>query len=254
MARHAHLSWPTSPHGRGGGLRTSPELLFWQHPCTYKKPQFVTHARANPPLAQPFNPPITLRDPNSLVTVDNLLMKSRQRGLTLVELLTALSILAVLTALAAPSVNNWRTGARLTVYSNELETSLAYAKSEALQRGIRVTMCKSSNPTASNPACATTGSWTQGWVVFADNVQIAGNVAGVIDGDDTVLKIGAALPEVAITATNFTNWISYLPTGLTRVNSGPPSGSFNLCMPNNNGTQIVVNSVGRTRSARATCP
>ncbi len=229
-------------------------MLLWQHPCTDSCAHFVTYVHTSPPLAQRYRPPINLRDSLFLVNIDNLVMKSAQRGLTLVELLTALSILAVLTALAAPSVNNWRTGARLTVYSNELATSLAYAKSEALKRGIRVTMCKSANSTAATPACSATGSWAQGWVVFTDNFQIAGNVAGVMDGDDTVLKIGAAQPEVVITATNFTNWISYLSTGLIRVNSGTPSGSFKLCMPNNNGTEIFVNSVGRTRSARATCP
>lgn len=181
-------------------------------------------------------------------------MKLLQRGLTLVELLTALLILAILMALAAPSVNSWRTSARLTVFSNELATSLAYAKSEALTRGIRVTMCKSVSSTSNTPSCSATGSWSQGWIIFTDNTQIAGNVAGVIDGDDTVLKVGAPQPEVTITTTNFTEWVSYLPTGLIRVSSGPPSGSFKLCMPNNNGAEIFINSVGRIQSFRVTCP
>ena len=58
-----------------------------------------------------------------------------QRGLTLVELLTALVILSVLVSLAAPSFSRMLTEQRLRQATNELRISMVTARAEAIKRG-----------------------------------------------------------------------------------------------------------------------
>jgi type IV fimbrial biogenesis protein FimT len=177
------------------------------------------------------------------------------RGLTLVELMTVIAILAILMALAVP-VNAWLTNARLSSFTNQLSTALAYAKSESIRLGSRVTVCKSAAPSAAVPACTDdSGSWARGWIVFADNTHEAGNVAGTVDGTDTVMKIGEAMTEVTIAVgANFDDWVSFLPSGLSRGGGGLPGDTFTLCLPNKSGQTVAVNAVGRVQTARFTCP
>jgi type IV fimbrial biogenesis protein FimT len=177
------------------------------------------------------------------------------RGLTLVELMMVIAILAILMALAAP-VNSWMTSARLSSFTNQVSTALAYAKSESIRLGSRVTVCKSAAPTAATPACSDDdGSWARGWIVFADNTHETSNVAGTIDGTDMVLKVGDKMTEVIVTTgDNFDDWVSFLPSGLSRGGGGSQGGMFTLCLPNKSGSTISVNSIGRVQTARFTCP
>jgi type IV fimbrial biogenesis protein FimT len=61
-----------------------------------------------------------------------------QRGLTLVELMIALVIAALLAAAAAPNFGNFLTNARLREGGTLLQTELLMAQSEAIKRNGRV--------------------------------------------------------------------------------------------------------------------
>jgi type II secretion system protein H len=60
--------------------------------------------------------------------------RDRQRGFTLVELMTVIVIAGVLATLALPAFNDMLARRRLEGQANELVTDLSYAKSEAVQR------------------------------------------------------------------------------------------------------------------------
>jgi type IV fimbrial biogenesis protein FimT len=206
----------------------------------------------NSPIPMPF---LESSSPN-YVRVSRILRikKNTERGITLVELLTGIAILAILMALAIPS-NEWLKRARLSTFSNQLTTSLAFAKSEAMRLGIRVTVCRSAAPTAAAPACGGAGNWGAGWIIFADNTHIAGNAAGTIDGIDTVLKVGERLNEVtATTGDNYADWVAFLPSGLSRGGGGAGNDTFTLCLPNKSGIAVAVNAIGRIQSSSLTCP
>ncbi len=111
------------------------------------------------------------------------------RGFTLVELLVTLAIGAILLAIAIPGYAFLINASRLTAVTNDLVSALHLARSEAIKRGMRVTVCKTSNATAATPACDTTASWQQGWLVFAD-----GGTRGVIDSGDTLLWVQDRAP------------------------------------------------------------
>lgn len=87
----------------------------------------------------------------------------RARGVTLIELLSALTIMAILTTLAVPSMAEMRMNAERTAAVNGFFHALFLARSEAIKRGSVVSLCKS----ADGVTClGTHGRWSQGWIVF----------------------------------------------------------------------------------------
>ena len=105
----------------------------------------------------------------------------KQHGVTLIELMVTISVLAVLTALAAPSftplIERWRVRGAV----EDLQTTLYHARSEAIKRGGDVTIT------------AIDDDWSKGWTVEDANdeeVQNTGERTGVsisIAGDVTKL-------------------------------------------------------------------
>ncbi len=85
-------------------------------------------------------------------------------GFTMVELLTAIAVLAVLLALAVPNFNDATLSARLHGFANSLVASAQIARSEAIKRNSNITLCASANGTTCAPAGAV--GWEQGWIVL----------------------------------------------------------------------------------------
>ena len=88
-----------------------------------------------------------------------------QSGFTLVELMVVLSIAVFLITSAIPSFQSFIQNNRMSSTTHGFVTSLNLARSEAVKRGIQVTMCKTNN----SSTCVSTGGWEQGWIVFVDN-------------------------------------------------------------------------------------
>jgi type IV fimbrial biogenesis protein FimT len=87
---------------------------------------------------------------------------TNQRGFTMMELLIAIAILAIVTTAALPSFTQVIQNNRLSSQTNELVTAMQYARSEALKRSLGVTVCSSSD----GAECG--GDWNEGWIVIAD--------------------------------------------------------------------------------------
>ena len=158
------------------------------------------------------------------------------KGFSLLELMITLSVAAILASVAAPAYQSTMTQSRLTAQANELMTSLYYARSEAVKRGMRVTIC-----TSNDAATCTNGSgWENGWLIFSD-----GGVAGSVDGADEVLRVFPALPGSTLGGGhNFNNWLSYQPSGRSQGSNGLSNGTFSLCNHNQART-ITLNNAGR---------
>ena len=129
--------------------------------------------------------------------------KQHSNGFTLMELMVTLAIATILTTVAVPGFNGLIKKNRIAGYTNNLVTSLAMARSEAVKRNAQVSLCASNNGTN----CTNT-SFDQGWIVFTDK-----NTAGTVDGTDTILRVQQATPGLSFTITG-NALVQYRSTGI----------------------------------------
>ena len=100
------------------------------------------------------------------------------KGFTLIELMVTISVLAILLTIAVPSFQTFVLNNRITGQANDMMTALNYARSEAIKRGLPVSMSSNSG----------TADWSTGWFVFSDP---SGN--GIVDAGDITLRVWPAL-------------------------------------------------------------
>lgn len=169
------------------------------------------------------------------------------RGFTLIELLVTLAVAAILLTVAIPNYQTFILNSRMSSKSNDLLGALQLARSEAVKRNSRVSVCKSTGG-----ACVAGGTWAQGWMVFVD-----GGVAGTLDGTDQSIQIYPALTgTMTLSATvNASNFISYLPTGMPNLAVGT-TATLTLCpgVAGANGRDVQIVAAGRASIVNAVCP
>lgn len=90
----------------------------------------------------------------------------KSAGTTLMELLTTLSIVAVLATLMAPSIRTLQLDGRRTVAVNGFLHGLFLARSEAIKRSMVVSVCRSGDGLRCNYGAA---DWSVGWIVFVNS-------------------------------------------------------------------------------------
>lgn len=167
-------------------------------------------------------------------------------GFTLIELMITLVVVIILAAIAAPSFNAMIRENRLTTQANNLLGTLQLAKSEAIRRGVQVTMIPESN---------TPGVWHQGWRVFTDwnrNETFNGDANATdcsVEGQDCYLLFQESIGNnLSINSGEYDDWIAFSPSGEVLVKGGGlPIGNFTICTPDTNGRRIVINNAGRMR-------
>ena len=172
-----------------------------------------------------------------------------RRGFTLVELLVVLAVGSILLAIAVPGYAFFVHSGRLAAVTNSLVSALQLARSEAIKRGVRITVCKTSNPGASLPACDYTAGWHQGWLVFKDE-----GTRGVLDPQDELLHIQQAVVSNGLTVatTNFSSYVSYLPNGMSQGPNYLGNGTFKLCLEHSE-RSVILSMTGRIRLASGSC-
>jgi type IV fimbrial biogenesis protein FimT len=170
-----------------------------------------------------------------------------QRGVTLIELLVAVAVMAILLPIGASSLGEAVTSMRLTSAANLLLSQIHYARSEAIKRNSRVVLCKSSN----GGTCAAAGGWEQGWISFHDI-----NNNGAREASEALIQSEAPLAgNLKFTGNqNVASYLSFAPSGATRlVGGGFQAGTLTLCRQSNEageGRQLILNAVGRPRIQR----
>ncbi|HLL19481.1 MAG TPA: GspH/FimT family pseudopilin [Rubrivivax sp.] len=91
--------------------------------------------------------------------------RGADRGFTLVELMTAVSVLTVLAAVAAPNLRSFSAAQSVKALAGDLTSDLMLARSEALKRNAFVTVTPSGT------------DWLAGWTVNAGTTQLGGRGA-----------------------------------------------------------------------------
>jgi len=171
-------------------------------------------------------------------------MDQRSGGFTLPEMLLALTLLSLLLALAAPPLGDLVARNRTQSAAHSLMTSLFLARTEAVKRNRRTTLCKS----ADGLACTADGDWSQGWLVFVDPAGFGG-----LDAGEPLLHTqGPLRGGVTLRNANAANWYAYRPDGSAASSGGLVTGTFRICPRDGDGQlayRVITNITGRPRLA-----
>jgi type IV fimbrial biogenesis protein FimT len=178
-------------------------------------------------------------------------LRSRQRGLSLHELLTSVSISGALATVAVGGIQPLLERQRLTADVNQLVSQLNLTRSDAVRRATPVTLCKS----ADGASCTPSSRWEQGWIVFVDKDEDL-----QVSGDEPVIRVqqslstGHTLELRAALGRN--DSVTYHPNGQSEKN-----GTFTLCGRHGAAKTVILNRIGRARVSertgsgdRPTCP
>lgn len=161
--------------------------------------------------------------------------KSSQ-GVSLLELLTAISVFAILGTLAMPGLSNLRHDSARTSAVNDFIHALFLARSEALTRGSMVSICKSTD----GKTCMNKNSdWNAGWMVFANTDR---DDPPVRDKDEPVLWTYAGWRDGHITS----NRLAY---SFRPIVQGVVNGTILFCDPRGgaHARAIIISHTGRPR-------
>ncbi|HDQ41680.1 MAG TPA: hypothetical protein ENN39_11730 [Desulfonatronum sp.] len=172
--------------------------------------------------------------------------EKRSSGLTFVEVMVVVAIALLLMIIATPYMAGMLRNAELSTQAHEFLSTLNYARSEAIKRHQRVTVCKS----VDGEECTTQGGWEQGWIVFVD----ADNTAQVQNRED-ILRVRGPLREGTSLSGNqpVRNYVSYVGNGSTQYVSGAfQAGTLTLCS-HQQGVQFILARAGRVRTQSTTC-
>jgi type IV fimbrial biogenesis protein FimT len=171
-------------------------------------------------------------------------------GFTLIEILTVITIVAILFALGVPSYQYVTNSNRISGEVNGLLGDMQYARSEAIKEGQTVTVCSSANSTTAAPTCSGTAAWQSGWIVFAD-----ANGNATVDAGETILRVQRAFPVGdTFNATPATNSVTFnregfamnLPPAVTiALHAVVPNASSTRCLRITIVGQLTTQSAGQ---------
>lgn len=153
--------------------------------------------------------------------------RSRASGFTLLELAITLAVLAILVAMAAPSIAGVIRANRVTAAANELLATFQGGRMQAMSRNARVVLCRSVN----GATCAgAPGNWDR-WVSFID-----ANNNDVTDAGEALLSTGSAPNGVVISASpaieGANGMLIIRPDGMARMPDRTLLvAAFSTCMP-----------------------
>ncbi len=167
-------------------------------------------------------------------------MDRHHRGFTLLELLVALTIAALLVTFGLPAFSASARHNCTVTSANTLLSVLTAARSEALKRDRPVTLCKSGD----GASCATASltGWDSGYLMYLDD-----DGDGRIDSGELLLQAEQPLSSCAAIlagSSSYTSALSYDPLGKASA-----LGNFRVIARSDSSYErrVVVSPTGRPR-------
>jgi type IV fimbrial biogenesis protein FimT len=163
--------------------------------------------------------------------------QQQQRGFSLIEMLTTISIVAILATVAIPNFDTMMKNTRRTQTVENFWHAIFLARSEAIKRNSVVALCKSSDGTQ----CDYKGNWSNGWIVFENRDN---DSPAQVDSDEPILRVYGATTQVAV-LTSKNNFI-FRPFAQTLVN-----GTVTFCdeRGSKEARAIIISHTGRPRQS-----
>jgi type IV fimbrial biogenesis protein FimT len=159
-------------------------------------------------------------------------------GITLVELITTLAIVAVLATMAAPSLRTLQLNGRRTAVVNGFLHTIFLARSEAIKRAQIVSVCRSSD----GRSCESGLDWSVGWIAFVNRNRDDPPERGI--GEELVARV-ASWPGGTIASNR--RAYSFRP-----ITQGVVSGTIVFCdaRGSTEARAIIISHTGRPRVDR----
>ncbi|MCP4412133.1 MAG: prepilin-type N-terminal cleavage/methylation domain-containing protein [Gammaproteobacteria bacterium] len=159
------------------------------------------------------------------------------KGITLLELIIVMAIIAVSITLATPSMKAFTVKNRIIVQVNTLAMAIRMARESAIMKNNVVTLCRSNN----KQQCS--GKWHDGMILFVDQ-----NKDRKFNSSDVLIAEFPQFPEGDIIFwRSFQNrqYLQMSPTGTTRYQNG----TFTYCPKEGleYARGIIINAAGRVR-------
>jgi type IV fimbrial biogenesis protein FimT len=175
--------------------------------------------------------------------INALAKRHRSSGFTMIELLIAVALTAMLLSMAVPALDQFTNNARQTSAINDFVASMQIARSTAVTTNFRTTVCASSN----GVDCESVG-WDEGWIVFGDR-----DADQNVDNDETVVAASNGMEGVEIISAEFGDFLMYRPNGRVMTASAlGNAGQFTVC--DNRGSDrakvLIVDLSGRPRLSK----
>ncbi len=183
-------------------------------------------------------------------------MLSRSKGFSLIELMVALTIIAILLAAAVPNISSWIRNASVRATAESIQSGLQMARVEAVRRNTIVRFQLVSSLGAGCGASTTLGNW----VISLDDATASGGTCDQSPSDTTAPRIIQKKPEeegsdtrtaIAADAANFSfNGLGQrtsAPTSNANINITHSSGSCNADGGQVRCLRVVVSRAGQIR-------
>ena len=94
--------------------------------------------------------------------------RSRRRGLSLIEMMVVVALLAILVGIAAPNLSSFVSSRRIEDVARRIAEDMALARNEAVKRNTRVLMCVDASALGCAAAAVAT-DWARGWRLCYDS-------------------------------------------------------------------------------------
>ncbi len=166
-----------------------------------------------------------------------------QRGVTLIELMITLAVVAIVVMAGLPMLGDFTRDSRVVSRTNDLVATLNFARSEAVKRAEFVSLCPSSDQTS----CTGGTDWTVGWIVWLDD---DGSGDGTVDSGETIMRVGDATQAMSISSG--ADSITYDPAGALNGSGVTLTLRPDGCEGDER-RQVDVNLSGRPRTSQVSC-
>ncbi len=186
------------------------------------------------------------RSKNTLVSSKNI-GHFKSSGFSLIEIMITLAVAAILATMAVPSVTESINNSKVKALSMELTVALHLVQSEAIKRGVQVSI---------RPQQTNLNEWQTGWDIFSDP-----NANGIQDTNEELIQTHIIDSEgltLISESSVFSEWLGFLPSGAATGTNGI-SGGFRICRADGNNSKartFIIQATGNiiTEIGSSACP
>jgi type IV fimbrial biogenesis protein FimT len=181
-------------------------------------------------------------------------MIAKQTGFTLIELMVAVGVFGLVIVFALPNFNRMMVNNQASNLGMETITAINYARSEAVKRASRVSICPA-NP--NEDTCLTSSDWNKGWMMFVDTATSDSAATPVVG---TIIKRWNSFSvrdQISVkSGSTEVNFLRFTATGALgwKDNNSRVITTYTQKCKGTNQSEITVNVAGMVRSTKIACP